>query len=184
MTGLLRRLASLPSLLPLLARGGFALILCVCLAVLGFALYLERVEGLLPCPLCIVQRVVYLAMALVALLGLLHGPGVVGLRVYNALLVLLAVCGGAVAGRQVHLQHLPAEQLPECGPDLSYMLDVFPWREALMMILRGSGECAEVQWRFLGLSIPEWSLVLFSLLAVGAAVLFLSARRLRLAGRP
>lgn len=168
----------------LLPRGCFALILCGCLAVLGFALYLEHVQGLLPCPLCIVQRVVWLVIALVALLGLLHGPGPSGLRIYSALLVLLAASGAAVAGRQVHLQLMPAHQVPECGPDLSYMLDVFPWQEALMMILRGSGECAEVQWRFLGLSIPAWSLVLFSLLAIGAALLFLFARHPRLAGRP
>ena len=156
----------------------FALILATCLFLLGFAWYLEHVGGLLPCPLCILQRLVYLAIAFWALLGLLHGPGPWGLRVYSIFLACFSLLGVGLAARQVYLQHLPAHRVPECGPDLAYMLDVFPWQEALVMMLRGSGDCAKVQWRFLALSIPEWSLVLFSLLFVVAACLFFFARRL------
>jgi len=70
--------------------------------------------------------------------------------------------GLAIAGRQVWLQSLPPDLVPECGPGLEYMFQAFPLTEALSMVLRGSGECAEVQWVFLGLTIPGWNLVVFS----------------------
>jgi len=85
----------------------------------------------------------------------------VGRKVYGALVLVLGVLGVAVAGRHVWLQHLPADQVPECGPGLEYMLDAFPLSETLSMVFRGSGECAEVQWTFLGASIPEWTLINF-----------------------
>ena len=66
-----------------------------------------------------------------------------------------------IAGRQVWLQHLPPELVPECGPGLDYMLNVFPLSDAIKMVLTGSGECAEVKWRFITLSIAEWSLIMF-----------------------
>ena len=74
--------------------------------------------------------------------------------------------GASVAGRQVWLQHLPPELVPECGPGLDYMLNVFPFADAVRMILSGSGECAEVQWRFIGLSIAEWSLIVFIAISI------------------
>ena len=80
--------------------------------------------------------------------------------------------GASVAGRQVWLQHLPPELVPECGPGLDYMLNVFPFADAVRMILSGSGECAEVQWRFIGLSIAEWSLIVF--IAISIATILLS----------
>ena len=80
-----------------------------------------------------------------------------------------------MAGRHVWLQHLPADQVPECGPGLEYMLDAFPLGETLSMVFRGSGECAEVQWTLLGLSIPEWTLIVF--LGLTLFGLFLVATR-------
>ena len=74
----------------------------------------------------------------------------------------LAVTGALIASRQVWLQHLPPELVPECGPGLDYMLNVFPFTDAIKMALTGSGECAEVKWRFIGLSIAEWSLIMFA----------------------
>ena len=61
-------------------------------------------------------------------------------------------------------------KIPECGPGLEYMLDAFPFTDALRMILSGSGECAEVQWTFLSFSIAEWSIVCFSALIMPAVI--------------
>lgn len=74
--------------------------------------------------------------------------------------------GAIVAGRQVWLQQLPSDQVPACGPGLEYMMNNLPFADALGMIFRGSGECAEVSWQFLGLSIAGWSLALFILFIV------------------
>jgi disulfide bond formation protein DsbB len=134
-----------------------------CIAMMGTALaYFQYYLQLEPCPMCIMQRVAVMSIAAVLLVATLHNPVGWGIRVYGALVTLLAGAGAAIAGRHVWLQSLPPDQVPECGPGLDYILDVFPLSEAVQMVLRGSGECAEVLWRFLGLSIPGWTLVAFS----------------------
>ena len=132
-----------------------------CAVLLGVALYFEHVMRLEPCPLCIVQRVLVVVLAVVMTAAALHDPNKLGRRVYGALILLVGLAGTAVAGRHVYLQNLPPDRVPECGPGLAYILDVFPPSEALALIFRGSGECAEVQWTFLGLTIPGWTLVAF-----------------------
>jgi disulfide bond formation protein DsbB len=149
-------------------RWFYFLIFATCLALLGFGLYLEHGMGLEPCPLCIFQRIAYIAIAVVAFIALLHGFGRFSSRIYCGLMALAALGGAGIAGRQVWLQHLPADKVPACGPGLDYILDTFPLAKALKMVLGGSGECAEVQWQFLGLSIAEWSLICFLLLIVAS----------------
>jgi len=130
---------------------------------MGTALiYFQHVLQLEPCPLCIFQRVVVIALGMVFLVATLHNPSGPGVRVYGALVTLVATTGAGIAGRHVWLQNLPPDQVPDCGPGLDYILEVFPVGEALRMVLHGSGECAQVLWRFLGLTIPGWTLVAFS----------------------
>lgn len=144
---------------------------------IAYALYLQYYEYQNPCPLCILQRVVYIALMAVFLLGALHGPRRTGVYVYSALLTVVSLVGAGIATRHVWLQHLPKDKVPECGPGLSYMLDRFPLAEAFAKIFRGSGECAEVGWKLLGLSIAEWSLVWFILLGAWAVYIAVTARR-------
>jgi disulfide bond formation protein DsbB len=151
-------------------RWFYFLIFAVCLALLGFGLYLEHGMGLEPCPLCIFQRIAYITVAVIAFIALLHGFGGVSSRIYCGLIALAALGGAVIAGRQVWLQHLPADKVPACGPGLDYILDTFPLAKALKMVLGGSGECAEVQWQFLGFSIAEWSLICFLLLIAASLV--------------
>ena len=133
----------------------------ICLGLLAFALYLEHFKGLDACPLCIFQRIAYILIALVAFIAFIHNPKNLKLVIYKSLTIIIALSGALIAGRQVWLQHLPPELVPECGPGLDYMLNVFPFADAIKMVLTGSGECAEVKWRFVSLSIPEWSLFFF-----------------------
>lgn len=129
--------------------------------------------GLEPCPLCWLQRFGFLGVGLVSFVAALHGPGQFGVRVYGLLLVATAGAGLGTAGRQLWLQSLPADQVPACGPSVEYMLDVLPLAEVLTTALRGTGDCAEVVWRFLGLSIPGWTAVFFALLVLtGFVMLF------------
>lgn len=131
----------------------------LCAGLLGYAYYTQFYLGLAPCPLCIFQRVAVIALGAVFLLAALHGPHGWGRRVYAALLGLVALAGAGIAGRHVWIQHLPADQVPACGPGLDYMLEVFPLGETLRMVFTGSGECAAVNWSFLGLSMPAWVLI-------------------------
>lgn len=159
------------------ARAGYTAGFLICAALLGFALYLQYVEHQDPCPLCILQRVAFIAMMALFLVGALHGPARRGAIVYSTLLFIVAGIGGAIAGRQVWLQHLPADRVPACGPGLDYMLQSFPLTKALEKIFAGSGECAEAGWRFLGLTIAGWSLVWFVALGTFAVVIAVRAAR-------
>jgi disulfide bond formation protein DsbB len=147
-------------------RIGFLAGFLVCAGLLAFALYLQHFEFQEPCPLCILQRVAFIALMVIFLVAALHGPGRIGGFVYGGLLFLVAGIGAAVAARHVWLQHLPKNQVPECGPGLEYMLQKFPLSRALDKILSGSGECAEAGWSFLGLTIAGWSLVWLVILGV------------------
>ena len=145
----------------------------LCAALIAAALYFQHVAGLAPCPLCILQRVAFIGVGVVMGIGFLHGPRGVGRRVYGALAGAVALLGAAVAARHVWLQSLPEGEVPECGPGLAFMLDAFPLQKALGLILRGSGECAEVQWTLFGLTMPGWSLVwLVALAALGFGIAF------------
>lgn len=140
-------------------------VLC-CGSLVGFALYNQYVDYLEPCPLCIFQRVVFFVMAVIALLAAMHNPRRIGQQVYTWLFVVCAATGAAIAARHIWLQGLPPDQVPECGPGLNYMLENFPLTEVLSTVLRGSGSCAEVLWTFLGLSMPKWTLIWYTVLGL------------------
>jgi len=117
--------------------------------------------GLEPCPLCMTQRIAIIAVGTVSLIAFLHHPLGIMRRVYSGLGAILAILGGAISSRQLWLQSLPEDQVPSCGPSLDYMLDTFPLSETISVMLQGDGNCAEVVWTFLGLSIPGWTLIAF-----------------------
>jgi disulfide bond formation protein DsbB len=146
-------------------------------ALFGAALYLQYVLHQEPCPLCMVQRFVFIAMAAVFVLAFLHNPKRIGARVYGALLALLALFGVGVAGRHIWIQHLPKDEVPACGPGLNYMLENFPMADVLKELMHGSGECAAKGWSFLGLGIPEWSLLWYVLLGAWAVLIAAKASR-------
>lgn len=147
------------------ALGAFA-----CAGLMAYALYAQHMLGLEPCPLCIFQRVAVIALGAVFLLAAAHRAGNAGRRAYSVLLGLVALAGIGVAGRHVWLTTLPPERVPACGPGLDFMLESFPLRDALAMVLSGSGECASVDWTFLGLTMPAWVLIALVCLGVWGIV--------------
>jgi disulfide bond formation protein DsbB len=147
----------------------------ICAGMMGFALYAQHVLLLDPCPLCILQRIAVILCGLVFFTGAIHNPGTSGARVYAVLLGVFAASGAGVAAWHVRLQNLPPSEVPSCGPGLEYMVENFPLKEALGMIFKGSGECAEVAWRLLGLSMPAW--VIIGLAGLGLAGIWNFLRR-------
>jgi disulfide bond formation protein DsbB len=135
---------------------------------MAYALYSQYVVGLEACPLCIFQRVAMIGLGIVFLAAALHAPRGTGARAYAGLGVLVAAIGSGISIRHVYLQNLPPAEVPACGPGLGYMLDAFPLFDAVKMVFTGSGECAVVNWAFLGLSMPAWVLIWF--VALGALV--------------
>jgi disulfide bond formation protein DsbB len=150
----------------------------VCVLLIITALYMQHVMGLEPCPLCIMQRVAVIALGIIMLLAAIHNPGRIGQRVYAGLVILAAAAGGGVAARHVWLENLPEDRVPACGPGLDYMLENFPLQRVIEMVFRGSGECAEVAWRFLGLSLAGWMLVVFAGF-IGLAIMLMAKPRAR-----
>lgn len=134
-----------------------------CVSLLGIAMYMEHVMMLEPCPLCIMQRIFFISAGLVSLVAFIHNPVARGKVIYGGLVAALAAIGGGFAIRQIYLQHLPKDEVPACGPSLSYMMEQFPLRDVLAVMFSGDGNCAEVVWRdpVIGMNIAEWSLVCF-----------------------
>ena len=141
-----------------------------CAGMMGFALYTQHILLLDPCPLCVFQRVAVIGLGAFFLIAALHNPAGWARRVYAFFMGIVALFGIGVAGWHFRLQNLPPDEVPSCGPGLDYMLENFPLRDALSMVFKGSGECADVVWSFLGLSMPGW--VLVSLVVVGGAGLW------------
>jgi disulfide bond formation protein DsbB len=158
-----------------LPRWGYGIAALACLGLLAFALYLQYGNNEEPCPLCILQRVAFLAIMITCGIAALHNPARIGVYFYSTVVVVLAAAGGSVAARQVWLQHLPKDLVPACGPGLNYMLDKFPLAQVLEKVFKGSGECAEIGWTFLSFSIAEWALLWFVLLAVLAVAIVFKA---------
>jgi protein dithiol:quinone oxidoreductase len=145
---------------------------------MGFGLFLQYVKHQDPCPLCMVQRVIFIVILAIFVLAALHGPKRIGERIYAALIGVLSLGGVAVASRHIWIQNLPKDQVPACGPGLDYMLDTFPLAEVLKELMHGSGECALKGWTFLTRGIPEWSLLCYLALGLWALLIAVRAKKI------
>jgi disulfide bond formation protein DsbB len=132
-----------------------------CFSMLGIGAYLQFVENLEPCPLCISQRIAILLLGLLFLIAAIHNPAPKGIKIYSILGTLAALGGGSISARHVWIQHLPPNEVPECSPGLEYVFQNFPLADTIKLMLNGTGECAKVDWTLLGMSIPEWTLLAF-----------------------
>lgn len=135
-----------------------------CALLLGYAWYSQVMLHLEPCPLCIFQRIGVFILGLVFLAAALHDPRGLGRRLYAALVFAAAGLTAAVAVRHLHIQSLPPGSVPACGASLKFMMKILPLSDVISRVLNGSGECAKITWRFLGLSMPAWVLVAVSVL--------------------
>ena len=147
---------------------------------LAYALYSQHQMFLDPCPLCIFQRVAFAWIGAWALVAAIHNPQGGGRWFYGAMVIAGSAVGAWIAGRHVWLQNLPADEVPDCGPGLSYLMDTMPFMDVLRTVLTGDGSCAEVQWNFLGLSMPAWTLIWY--VGFGLLTLILVISKTRKAG--
>jgi len=136
------------------------LIFIACVLMILAAAYMEHVLKMIPCSLCITQRGFVVLTGLIALAAFVHGPQGRARRVYAGFGVLSAILGACFAGRQLWLQSLPEDMVPACGPGLSYIFEVFPFMDALKLLLQGDGNCAHVD-KIFGLSLAGWTFITF-----------------------
>jgi disulfide bond formation protein DsbB len=155
----------------------FAFIAVVCASLLAYGIYyLQEELGLEPCPMCILQRYALIAVGATALLAAIHGPRAWGLWVYSGLVTVFSLVGAGIAARHSYLQHFPPK-VETCGSDLDFLLNNFPLTQSLPRIFAGTGSCSRVDWKFLGLSIPEWTIVWFTVFAIAAIWAAVASRR-------
>jgi len=157
-------------------RAAYLLGFIVCAALMAWALYLQYGLDLEPCPLCVFQRVALIATGVVFLVAAIHNPGSGGAKFYAVLTFLAAGTGAALAAWQVWIQGQPKGSVPACGMGLNYMLETLPLTDVISRVLKGSGECAEQGWVFLGLAIPSWTFVFFVAMIAAAIALARSER--------
>jgi disulfide bond formation protein DsbB len=140
--------------------------LLACAGLLAYAYFYAQLHlGLVPCPLCMFQRFGVALLGGVFLVACLHDPKGWGARVYAVLLGLAALLTAGIAARHLYVQHLPPGMVPSCGAPLEYMVKIMPLTTVIAKVLSGSGECAVVNWQFLGLAMPGW--VLLAALGLG-----------------
>ena len=143
----------------------------VCAGLMGWALWLQYGLELEPCPLCVFQRIAVIATGIIFLIAEIHNPGRTGAAVYAGLTVIASGIGAALATWHVWIQAQPKGAVAACGMGLNYMLETLPLTEVISKVLKGSGECAEQGWLFMGLAIPSWTFVFFIAMIAAAIAL-------------
>lgn len=135
-----------------------------CAGLLAYAIYLQFAQQLQPCPFCIFQRIAFAALGVVFLLAALHAPrSASGHRAWGGIGALVALVGAGIAARHVWVQLYPPD-IPACGPGIGFMVEQRGWMGTVKKVLTASGDCADIDWTFLGLTMPMWSLLWFVLL--------------------
>lgn len=138
-------------------RWGLGLLALGCAGAMAFAMYQQYYNFIEPCPMCIMQRIAVMVVGIFALIFALFNPKRWMLKIAALLVSICALTGVGVAGRQLWLQSLPADQVPACGPGLEYMLETMPFWSVISSALKGTGDCAVVDWALFGLALPFWS---------------------------
>ena len=145
-------------------------------SLLGYAAYSMKILGLEPCTLCITQQFFYCLIGLSSFVSFLHNPGATVSRFYSFFLSIFSLVGIWISGRQVWLQGLPEDEVPLCGPPLEYIIEVFPFADVLTALFMGDGNCAEIPWKFFGLSMAGWSFIWFLIIFFLSLISFIKSK--------
>lgn len=153
------------------ARSAYLLGSMASFGLVALALWIQTRYQLNPCPLCISQRMVFMGLGLLFLLAAFLPPQALLRKIITALLVLTALGGAGVAMRHWWLQAHRDSIIADCGVGFDYMFENFPLQKALTLVFRGTGDCAAIDWTFLGLSLPQLALLAYLGLAAYAVYL-------------
>jgi len=152
-------------------RLGYLLGFIASFGLVGLALFIQVRNNLEPCPLCISQRIAFMALGVTFLVAALHNPQGMVRKIYGVLHFAVAAAGAGIAGRHIWIQTHADEVMAECGAGFDYIFQSFPFRKAVELVFKGTGECTAIDWTLFGLTIPQLSLTAFTALGVYAIVL-------------
>lgn len=145
----------------LLGKAGYLIGFVVCFGLVALALFIQTKYTLDPCPLCITQRMFFMGLGV---LFLIHAflPKVSFLQKTFTLFEVLTALGGAGwALRHWYLQANKESMIVDCGVGFDYMFENFPLEKMFTLIFKGTGDCAAIDWTFLGLTLPQLALIAF-----------------------
>lgn len=145
----------------------FAYLLIFCLCMLAVSFILQFHFHLEPCPLCVIDRIIVLILTLFFTIAFWHNPAKLGQKIYSIIGLTLCSIGIMVCARHLWILHLPPEQVPACSPGFDYLIDTLPLHEALIVILKGTGECVGKEHLSFGFSLPMWTMIGFIILTIG-----------------
>ncbi|MDD2932423.1 MAG: disulfide bond formation protein B [Methylotenera sp.] len=152
----------------LTGRTGYFIGFIACFGLVGLALWIQTRYNLEPCPLCISQRIVFMALGVLFLAAAIFNQAP---KFFAALQVVVALGGAGVAIRHWWIQAHRESMIADCGVGFDYMFENFPLEKALKLVFKGTGDCAAIDWTFLGLTIPQLALIAFVSLGVYAVYL-------------
>jgi disulfide bond formation protein DsbB len=156
----------------LTGRTGYLIGFVTCFAIVALALVIQTQYHLEPCPLCISQRIIFMSLGALFLIAAFIPPATWLKKAFTALQVLTALGGAGVAIRHWYLQANRESMIADCGVGFDYMFENFPLQKAFKLIFRGTGDCAAIDWTFLGLTLPQLGLISFLGMAAYAIWLF------------
>lgn len=142
-----------------------------CFFIVALALVIQTQYNLEPCPLCISQRIIFMSLGVLFLISAFIPPKMILTKLFTGLQVLTALGGAGVAIRHWYLQANKESMIADCGVGFDYMFENFPLEKALKLVFRGTGDCAAIDWTFLGLTLPQLGLISFAAFAVYAIYL-------------
>lgn len=140
---------------------GYVLGFVLCFATVALALVIQTTYHLEPCPLCISQRMVFMGLGVLFLVAAFIPANTVFKTLFMGLQVLTALGGAGVAIRHWYLQANKESMIADCGVGFDYMFENFPLEKAFKLLFRGTGDCATIDWTFLGLTLPQLALISF-----------------------
>ena len=151
------------------------LIFLICTTLIGYALYLQLVINLLPCPFCIAQRIAYWLVGLTAIFAFIHNPRGLGRKIYYSFITVFSLSGLVLA-----LHHSWIIRYPEtfqCGisaeEEFLNTLSIANWWPSMF---EANGDCTDVKWEFMALTIPNWSVIFFLLILITSVYMLFTSR--------
>ena len=153
----------------------FASIALFCAASLGFALYLQNFAYVIPCPLCIFQRIGLIVCGILAMLASIL-PFSRQPKIWPSLIACSALIGAAVSIRHIQIQQTLATDAPQsCGASLDFMLQTNTLPAVVANVLAGHGDCTIIDWQLGFLTLPKLALIGYGcIFLIAIAAYFLS----------
>ena len=145
---------------------------------IGAALLIQLIYELEPCPLCITQRIIFIVIGFIFVFFLLLKHNFITRIAHLLMLATASITGIVFSGRHIMIQEKWITVPAECGIDLNYMFENFPLTQAMNLLFKGTGDCSNIDWNFIGITLPQLALMGYLLFLTIAIITFLKIKKI------